>query len=122
MKDKKVKHGLKEVVALESKISRVDGEKGALEYQGYNIHDLVKHSCFEEVVFLLWRGFLPNKKELAEFSEDLKKRREVPQELIKLLNILPKDIHPIVVLRTSISYLGSLDKDLHNISPKQTLE
>jgi len=117
-----VKKGLKGVVALESKISRIDGEKGILEYRGYNIHDLVKNSCFEEVVFLLWYGFLPNKKELKEFSEDIKKRRDIPRELVELLNILPKDIRPIVVLRTLISYLGSLDKDLYNILPEQTLE
>ena len=86
-----MKKGLKGVVALESKISRIDGEKGILEYRGYNIHDLVKNSCFEEVVFLLWYGFLPNKKELKEFSEDIKKRRDIPRELVELLNILPKE-------------------------------
>lgn len=114
--------GLKDVIALRSDISRIDGEKGILEYRGYNIHDLSRYSTFEECAFLLWYGYLPNKKELEKFSLDLIKRRELPSEIIELLYSLPRITHPMVVLRTAISYLGSLDKKLNLITPDECLE
>ena len=52
--------GLRGVVAAQSAIGDVNGEQGILIYQGYDIHDLAEHSTFEEVVFLLWNGRLPN--------------------------------------------------------------
>jgi len=122
IKDMQTREGLKNVVALDSQISWVNGEKGVLEYRGYNIHDLVKYSSFEEVVYLLWEGRLPNKEELESFSRDLAEKRELPLEIIKLLKVLPKYTHPMVILRTSISYLGSLDKKLHDISQEENLE
>jgi len=118
----KTREGLKNVVALDSEISWIDGKKGILEYRGYNIHDLVKYSSFEEVVYLLWEGRLPNKEELENFSKDILERRELPLEIVKLLKVLPKYTHPMVILRTAISYLGSLDKKLHTISQEENLE
>ena len=52
------------VAAATSSISDVNGEKGELIYQGFNIHDLAKHSTFEEVIFLLWNKRLPTASEL----------------------------------------------------------
>ncbi len=114
--------GLKNVVALHSDISRADGKKGVLEYRGYNIHDLAQYSTYEECVFLLWHGRLPKKQELEKFSQDLAKRRELPPEIIELLYKLPRITHPMVVLRTAVSYLGSLDKKLQEITPDECLE
>lgn len=51
--------GLRGVAAASSSVSDVNGEKGQLIYQGYNIHELAQHSTFEEVVFLLWHKRLP---------------------------------------------------------------
>jgi citrate synthase len=118
----KIEEGLKNVIALTSKICRIDGEKGILEYRGYNIHDLVKYSNFEEVVFLLLYGKLPSKGEFNDFLKELSEKRELPIEIIKLLKVLPKYTHPMVILRTAISYLGSLDKKLHVISREENLE
>ncbi|MFX7655985.1 citrate/2-methylcitrate synthase, partial [Acinetobacter baumannii] len=53
--------GLEAVVAAQSSIGDVDGINGILIYQGINIHDLARHSTFEEVVFLLWHGRLPKR-------------------------------------------------------------
>lgn len=114
--------GLKGVVALESDISRIDGEKGTLEYRGYNIHDLARYSNYEEVAFLLWFGRLPKKKELKEFSKDLSERRSILPEIIGLLSTMPKITHPMVTLRTAISYCGSLDRKLHVINHRENLE
>src|SRR5712672_3512029 len=64
--------GLRGVAAATSSISDVNGEKGELIYQGYNIHDLAEHATFEEVVFLLWNKRLPNRNELAELEQSLR--------------------------------------------------
>lgn len=117
-----VKDGMEEVVALESEISRIDGDKGELEYRGYSIHDLAEHSSYEETAFLLWNGYLPKKNELEEFTGELIERRRIPPEVIGLLTSLPDITHPMVVLRTAISYCGSLDEKLHEINPDENLE
>ena len=101
-----VNNGLKGVVALESDISRIDGEKGILEYRGYNIHDLAKNSSFEEVAFLLLNGNLPTKSELKKFSEELAARRALPRKIFDILNSLPTINYPTVILRTIYSYLA----------------
>ncbi len=117
-----VEEGMKEVVALESDISKIDGDEGELEYRGYSIHDLAQHSTYEETAFLLWHGYLPKKEELDEFCNDLVKRRRVPPEVIGLLSSLPDITHPMVVLRTAVSYCGSIDPKLHEITPEENLD
>lgn len=116
-----VKEGMREVVALESPLSRIDGEKGELEYRGYSIHDLSENSSYEETVYLLWKGNLPDREELDKFTQDLNMRRRIPPEVIGLLTSLPDITHPMVVLRTAISYCGSLDDKLHTITPEENL-
>lgn len=117
-----IQEGLKDVVALQSTISRIDGEKGVLEYRGYSIHDLALHSTYEEVAFLILYGHLPKENELKEFSDELAEKRDLQPEIIGLLSTLPKITHPMVALRTAISYFGSLDNKLHVISPEENLE
>jgi citrate synthase len=61
--------GLRGVVVGESEICDVQPE-GNLYYRGYNIHDLADHATFEEVVYLLWNGDLPNRDALAAFHAE----------------------------------------------------
>jgi citrate synthase len=104
--------GLQDVIACESKISRIElvGDRAILEYRGYDIRDLAKNSTYEEVAYLLLYGELPKKYELQDFKIELAERRELPPQIIGLLTHLPQYTHPMVVLRTATSYLGSLDK------------
>jgi citrate synthase len=121
---KKVGDGLQDVVATSSAICRIDIEdgRGVLEYRGYDIHDLAQNSNFEEVAYLLLFGELPRKKELELFKEELKERRDLPPQIIGLLTHLPPFTHPMVVLRTAISYLGSMDKYIHFKSHERSIE
>jgi citrate synthase len=64
--------GLRGVVAAQSAIGDVNGEKGILIYQGYDIHDLAENSTFEEVIFLLWNGRLPTHIQLEQLSSDIR--------------------------------------------------
>jgi citrate synthase len=116
-----VNHGLKGVVALESDISRIDGERGVLEYRGFDIHDLAKNASYEEVGYLLLHKSLPTRSELKDFSEDLAERRELPGKLIGVLYNLPAQTYPTVIYRTMVSYIGSMDKDLKVITPEENL-
>ena len=61
--------GLRGVVAVNSGITSIDGERGILRYRGYDVGDLVEHCCFEEVCFLLLYGELPGAGELAAHAK-----------------------------------------------------
>ncbi|MFY9552174.1 MAG: citrate/2-methylcitrate synthase, partial [Thermoanaerobaculia bacterium] len=60
--------GLEDVVAADSAISYIDGERGVLSYRGIDIHELAGKASFEEVCFLLWEGRLPRRDELAALT------------------------------------------------------
>ena len=75
MPDTPIKRGLEGVVVTESDLSYIDGIKGILIYRGYSIEELAEKSSFEEVLYLLWHGTLPDVKSLTEFSDDVKNNR-----------------------------------------------
>ncbi|MCE2967070.1 MAG: citrate/2-methylcitrate synthase [Phycisphaerales bacterium] len=101
--------GLEGIVAAETKISFIDGEKGVLEYIGIPIGELASHSTFEETVFLLWNGRLPNKAELAAFTAEIRKRYELPAGMEQRLLALPRDAKPMHMIRTMVSALSMHD-------------
>ena len=108
--------GLQDVVAAPSRICYIDGEQGILAYGGYNIHDLAEKSNFEEVIYLLWHGRLPNKAELEQLSQDLANNRALPAEIIALLKSFPKAAKPMDALRTAVSALGLYDPETNDNS------
>ena len=105
--------GLRGVVAAQSAIGDVNGEQGILIYQGYDIHDLAENSTFEETIFLLWNGRLPQTNELEDLKRQFQANYEAPTEVIEMMQSFPKDANPMDVLRTSISALGFYDKEGH---------
>lgn len=106
-----VAKGLEGVVANESRLSQVDGEKGTLCYLGYTIDDLVAHCSFEEVMFLLFKSKLPNQAELDAFTNQLRAQRELPDVVVKFLKTcVPSDGNVMDILRTAVSLLGVLDQ------------
>jgi citrate synthase len=103
--------GLRNVVAGQSSICSIDGARGVLAYRGIDIHALAIHSCFEEVVFLLHRGQLPQRSELTAFRWELARERQLPEGVVALLRGLPHGTHPMTALRTAVSALGAFDRD-----------
>jgi citrate synthase len=101
--------GLEGVVATSSKICFIDGSQGILSYFGYNIHTLADNATFEEVIYLLWNGKLPNQQELAGLKSALVAERELPNEVIGFLKTVPKGGAPMDVLRTAVSMLSLYD-------------
>lgn len=110
MSDKKP-GGLAGVVAGESAVCTVGQEGIGLNYRGYGIDELAEHACFEEVAYLLLYGELPNLAELRDFQLRLQNRRGLPKELKLVLEQIPANAHPMDVLRTGCSMLGTLEPE-----------
>lgn len=110
--------GLAGVVVANTTKSKVDGENGKLYYVGYSINDLAAHSTFEETTFLLWNDHLPTKAELTQFSNTVKSEMGVPTAILDVMKGLPKDAHPMGVLRTAVSLLGNYDPEADDNSPE----
>ena len=105
----KPKAGLEDVVAADSSICYLDGQRGVLAYFGYDIHDLVRAS-FEEVCYLLWHGRLPNRAELGDLQSQLAAARPVSEPILRLMKQLPPS-DGMDTLRTLTSALGQYDPD-----------
>ena len=116
----KPKAGLEDVVAGESSICYLDGERGVLAYQGFDIHDLAdaeRGATFEEVCYLLWHGRLPNRSELGDVRTQLAAARPLPDGVIRAMRSLPR-VDGMDALRTLTSVLGHFDKDASDNSPQ----
>lgn len=90
--------GYKNTGATKSAITFLDGDKGILRYRGYAIEDLAEKSNFLEVAHLLIFGELPNKKQLDQFSHDIKTHTLVHEDIKKILDGFPSTAHPMGVL------------------------
>src|SRR4051812_27465103 len=101
--------GLEGVVATSSSICFINGDEGVLSYYGYNIHALAEHATFEETIYLLWNGKLPNQSELSQLKSSLVAERELPNEVTDFLRTVPKSASPMDVLRTAVSMLSLYD-------------
>jgi len=108
--------GLEGVIAGESEICYIDGYQGILSYRGYNIHTLAEHAVFEEVIFLLWNGWLPKQAELDQLRKDLVAARGLPRPLIEFLRGAGK-AGAMDVLRTAVSMLSLHDAEAGDMSP-----
>ena len=113
--------GLEGVVAAESAIGDVDGVNGVLIYQGLNIHDLAEHSTFEETVYLLWHGRLPQRDELDALKRELAANQKLPDEVVALMRAFPKGAEPMDALRTAVSALGFYDAGARDLSREGAL-
>jgi 2-methylcitrate synthase len=103
--------GLRGVVAGKTAICTCGVQGMGLNYRGYDIMELSEQSSFEEVAYLLLRGELPNAQQLAEYKAKLAKLREVPATLREVLERLPASAHPMDVMRTGCSVLGTLEPE-----------
>jgi citrate synthase len=103
--------GLEGVVAANSSICFIDGDRGILSYRGIDIHDLADNSTFEEVCYLLWYGKLPSRQELQDLSVQLWRERKLDAGITSLLRQAPKHALPMDVLRTTVSALSLFDPE-----------
>jgi len=103
--------GLAGISAGQSAICTVGKEETGLSYRGYSIADLAEFATFEEVAYLLLYGALPASAELADYTGNLAGLRALPPALCSVLELIPADAHPMDVLRTGCSMLGTLEPE-----------
>ena len=116
-----IRRGLKGIYFERSAISFIDGRTGVLRYRGYSINDLAQHCTFEEIGCLLLMGNLPSESELAAFIDANRAARSIPSDVTELINSIRQG-HPMEVLRTAVSALGSFGADLENQAPEKVLQ
>jgi citrate synthase len=103
--------GLRNISVADSNTSLVNGKEGKLTYVGYSIEDLAANALYEEVVFLLWNGRLPNKAELDALHTQIVQNAALPAEVLKVMQSFPADSNGMAVLRTVVSMLSIYDPD-----------
>ncbi|WP_408933203.1 bifunctional 2-methylcitrate synthase/citrate synthase [Corynebacterium marquesiae] len=106
-----IRKGLYGVVVDETAVSKVVPETNSLTYRGYPVQELARYCSFEEVAYLLWNGKLPGQESLIRFSAREKALRHLERHVINLIMSMPLSCHPMDVLRTAISYIGSQDPE-----------
>ncbi len=98
--------GLDGIPVAESAISRVDGQRGELEYRGIDIEALAHHSSFEETCVLLLDGELPTQEELDAFCDGLSNHRRLKFRVRDIMKSFPDSAHPMDALQACIAILG----------------
>ena len=115
-----LKKGLEGVLVAESELSFIDGDEGQLIYRGYSIDDLAREASYEEVVYLLWHGHLPDGEELAAFTEAMAAERAIDDGVhATVRELAEQDENPMAALRTATSALSAYDPDA-DADPKDT--
>ncbi|CEG24387.1 Citrate synthase 1 [Planococcus massiliensis] len=99
--------GLKGVVAVQTSISSVDGDKGELRYRGKLVDEVIKGKSFEETAHFLWHGKSRDSVELEEWKASFLKFRKVPEHIVEIAKLLPKEASIMDGLRTLISAYSS---------------
>ncbi|MFB6155300.1 MAG: citrate synthase [Haloferacaceae archaeon] len=108
----KLHRGLEGVVVDESELSFIDGDVGRLIYRGYAIEDLAREASYEEVLYLLWHGRLPDADELADFERSMAEERTVDEEILDVMGVLARfDTEPMAALRTGVSALSATEPE-----------
>lgn len=103
--------GLEGVVAAETALSDIDGQKGLLYYVGYDIHDLATNATFEEIIYLLHNLELPTGSQLENLRSELGGEREPNELASKILPLLAEKAPPMSMLRTVTSISSAQDPD-----------
>ena len=112
--------GLEGVVAADTNLSSVNGEKGILRYCGFNIDDLALDTTFEETICILYDYELPTEDRLNEMTKNIGEARVLPDEVVEVITKLVGKTSPMSTLRTVVSALGHYEKNvpLSELAPK----
>ena len=103
--------GFVNTASCKSAVTYIDGDQGILRYRGYPIEDLAQKSSFVEVCYLLIYGELPTSDELGRFEELISRHTMLHEDLRAFFNGFPRDAHPMPVLSSAVSALGTFYQD-----------
>ncbi|MGA2478012.1 MAG: citrate/2-methylcitrate synthase [Spirochaetia bacterium] len=99
--------GLEGIIADETTISRIDGQRGKLFYRGYPIEELAECSDFEETTYLLLYEKLPTAAELTAWRARMRRSRDIPEQVRQMIRAFPAGAHPMQLLQSVIAYISS---------------
>ncbi len=116
-----IKKGLLGIVVDETTISHVVPELSALTYRGYTVQELCDKCDFEEVAYLVLNGELPNKNQLKRFIKQERSERKLSKQILNDIKKMPRNAHPMDVIRTCVSLMALEDKDTKDNSPKANM-
>ena len=117
-----IHRGLDGVVVDTTRISKVMPEINSLVYAGYPVQDLCEHCRFEEVAWLMWHGELPSATQLADFMAQGRAQRDISRELLSVIEATSRTAHPMDVLRTAVSFLGTEDEEMEKTDAETNLK
>jgi citrate synthase len=117
----RVPKGLAGVSITDTSISKSDAD-GSLIYRGYPIWEVATKAGFEETAYLVLNGALPTRNELESFTQGLRERADVEPKVFGIMRELGRDAHPIDVIRTAVSALGSIDSEKDLAGKQMSLE
>jgi citrate synthase len=103
--------GFVNTASCKSAITYIDGDQGILRYRGYPIAELAEKSTFVEVAYLLIYGELPTPEELTRFEDSIRRHTMLHEDLRAFFNGFPRDAHPMPVLSSAVSALGTFYQD-----------
>jgi citrate synthase len=103
--------GFVNTASCKSAITYIDGDAGILRYRGYPIDQLAEKSSFVEVCYLLIYGDLPTADELSQFEDLIRRHTMLHEDLRAFFNGFPRDAHPMPVLSSAVSALGTFYQD-----------
>jgi citrate synthase len=104
----KAPRGLAGVSVADTRISKSAAD-GSLVYRGYPIAEIAANATFEETAYLVLKGGLPSRGELASFSRGLARHSGVDRKVFSIMRALGRGANPIDAIRTGVSALGSID-------------
>jgi citrate synthase len=99
--------GFVNTASTKSAITFLDGEKGILRYRGIPIEELGEHSSFVETSYLLIYGHLPNKEQLAKFSDQLTRHSLIHEDMRHFFDGYPSTAHPMAILSSMVCTLSA---------------
>lgn len=109
-----VTQGLEGIVATTSSISSIID--GVLTYRGIDIDALAENASFEEVIYLLWFGKLPNAAQLDKLQRDLTTQAALLEHIIELIKLYPPNANSMAVLRSAVSSLALYDEEAQDMN------
>ncbi|GAB4156306.1 MAG: citrate synthase [Candidatus Promineifilaceae bacterium] len=105
----------KNTASTKSRITFIDGDKGILRYRGYPIEQLAEHSSYLEVAYLILNGELPTKDQLDAWKHTITYHTLVHENVKDVIDGFRYDAHPMGILISSVSALGTFYPDAKNV-------
>jgi len=102
--------------SCESTITFIDGDKGILRYRGYPIEQLAESCTYLEVAYLLIKGELPDRQQLADWEAGVKRHASIRENIKKFMEGFRYDAHPMGMLVSSIAAMSTIYPESRHIN------